>query len=114
MSSRLRSRHVVATAATAVAIFLAVLVLLAVRMAGGDDPSLGAGTSQPVTSTVTQEQAPAVEQQPYETTYEGDAYGEDSYGEDSYGDEAVRPGSRASTVARSRRPAQAPLQSGTS
>ena len=76
MSSRLRSRHVVATVATAAAIFLAVVILLAVRMAGGDDPSLGAGTAQPVTSTVTQEQAPAVEQQPCET-YEGDAYGDD-------------------------------------
>lgn len=107
MSSLLRSRHVVATAATAVAIFLAVLVLLAVRMAGGDDPSLGAGTSQPVTSTVTQEQAPAIEQQPYET-YEGDAYGEDSSGEDQYG-------SGAYEQAPQQQAGQAPpMQSGTS
>lgn len=102
MSSRLRSRHVVATAATAVAIFLAVLVLLAVRMASGDDPSLGAGTSQPVTSTVTQEQAPAVEQQPYET-YEGDAYGEDGYDSGAY-EQAPQPQAGQSP----------PLQSGTS
>lgn len=78
----MRSRHVIATAATAVAIFLAVLVLLAVRMAGGDDPAVGTGTAQPVTSTVTPEQAPAVEQQqPYETYDDDGGYDSGTYGQ---------------------------------
>jgi hypothetical protein len=102
MSSGLRSRHVIATAATALAVFLAVLILLAVRMAGGDDPSLGAGAKPTATPVVTQEQIPEAEQQSYDT-YGDDTY-EDGYGSGTYDDQAEQPQSGQAP----------PMQSGTS
>lgn len=110
MTSSLRSRHVIAAAATAIAIFLAVLTLLAVRVARGEDPALGAGTRQPVTASQTQAQAPTVvEEQPYETS--GDEAYEDSYGEESYDSQGYDSQSGGTTV---QPQTQAPLQSGTS
>jgi hypothetical protein len=101
MASGLRSRHLVAAAVTAVAIFLAVLVLLALRMASGDDPSLGAGTPQPASTSVTQAQGPAIEEQSYE------AYGDDAY-------ESGAPEGQSEDATVEPQTGQAPLQSGTS
>ncbi len=111
MTSRLRSRPFVVTAAVAVAIFLAVLVLLSVRMAGGQDPALGARTPASTDRSLTQAQvAPEPAQPAYDPYADDDGYGGYDGGYDdggsaqgAYGDQSAVPQTQ-----------QAPLQSGTS
>lgn len=106
MTSRLRSRPFVVTAAAAVAIFLAVLVLLSVRMAGGQDPALGARTPASTDRSLTQAQvAPEPEQPAYDPYADDDGYG-------GYDDGGYAQGAGAQSAVPQTQ--QAPLQSGTS
>jgi hypothetical protein len=111
MTSRLRSRPFVVTAASAAAIFVAVLVLLAVRMADGQDPALGARTSQQSPS-VTHAQAPVVPEQTYET--DEDPYGDEEYGYDDGAATQQAPQGAYDDQSGATAQPQAPLQSGTS
>lgn len=102
MTSHPRSRRLLATAAAALAVFLAVLVLLSVRMAGGHDPVLGAGASQPASTTVTVPQTQTAE--PYESA---EPYADETYGSGTYDEQSGAATAEPQTQ-------QAPLQSGTS
>lgn len=103
MPSRLTARPVIVTAAAAVAIFVAVLALLAVRMADGRDPALGAAANQR-TPSVTHAQAPAVPQAEVEPPAYDDGGYQDYEDDGASGDADVAPV----------QPAPAPVQSGTS
>lgn len=112
MTSRLRSRPFVVTAAAAVAIFLAVLVLLSVRMAGGQDPALGATTPATTTTSVTHAQVVPVPEQPAADPYaDDDGYG--GYDDGGY-DESTAPQGTSGDQSAVPQTQQAPLQSGTS
>lgn len=107
MPSRLNTRPFIVTAASAVAVFVAVLVFMAVQMADGRDPALGASAKHraPAKASVTHAQAPVVPQPEVQQPTYDDGGGYSGY-DDGSGGSYVAPAQPA--------PQPAPVQSGTS
>lgn len=113
MLSRLSTRPFLVTAAAAAAVFVAVLVLMAVRMAGGDDPALGASADHRSASkpAAAQTQTPVVPQAQYPPAYDDGGYS--TYDDGGYGTYDDGSGSSGGYAVPSQS-APAPMQSGTS